>query len=298
MIGIVTVLYNSSNVLNGFFNSLTNQIYKDFKLYIIDNNSSDDSAKIAAECLKSTSLKGQLFVEKNNWGIAKGNNIGIKAAIEDGCEYILLANNDIEFPPETINELLIGLINNNADLVVPKMYFFDKDIKRFWAAGGNWSWLKGYPNHIGYGELEHGQYDKDRATYYAPTCFMLIKANVFSTVGFMDENYFVYWDDTDFDWRAVQEKKLKMFYIFKSVIFHKIGFSSGGSLSDFTIKYTSRNRIYFILKHFSLFHSIVVFLYLFLHTIIIDKRSLTREKYHLKIASYKEGWLLYKNSKH
>ena len=42
-IGIVTVTFNSSSVLDDFFTSIEQQDYSDFNLYIIDNNSVDDT---------------------------------------------------------------------------------------------------------------------------------------------------------------------------------------------------------------------------------------------------------------
>ena len=53
-------------------------------------------------------------------------------------------------------------------------------------------------------EMDAGQYEKKEFTGYAPTCFMLVEAAVFERIGFMDERYFVYYDDTDFVWRAVK----------------------------------------------------------------------------------------------
>ena len=42
-IGVVTVTYNSSLVLEDFFSSIENQDFLDFHLYIIDNNSKDNT---------------------------------------------------------------------------------------------------------------------------------------------------------------------------------------------------------------------------------------------------------------
>ena len=45
-IGIVTITYNSANVLTGFLESVFNQTYTNFILYVVDNNSIDDTKKI------------------------------------------------------------------------------------------------------------------------------------------------------------------------------------------------------------------------------------------------------------
>ena len=45
-IGIVTITYNSANVLSGFIESVFSQTYKNFILYVVDNSSKDDTKKI------------------------------------------------------------------------------------------------------------------------------------------------------------------------------------------------------------------------------------------------------------
>ena len=56
-IGIVTVTFNSSSVLDDFFTSIEQQDYSDFNLYIIDNNSVDDTlSKVDSWSFKSKVL--------------------------------------------------------------------------------------------------------------------------------------------------------------------------------------------------------------------------------------------------
>ena len=81
-IGIVTITYNSANVLSGFLESVFSQTYKNFILYVIDNSSKDDTKKIL-KSLKDSRLK--IIFNKKNIGVAKANNIGIKKAINDNC---------------------------------------------------------------------------------------------------------------------------------------------------------------------------------------------------------------------
>ena len=48
-VGLVTVLYNSNDVLEGFFKSLSPQIFKDYKLYIIYNSQSAETYNVIAK---------------------------------------------------------------------------------------------------------------------------------------------------------------------------------------------------------------------------------------------------------
>ncbi|MCR5837615.1 MAG: glycosyltransferase, partial [Lachnospiraceae bacterium] len=95
-IGIVTVLYNSSAVIKEFFQTLGEQNYKNMILYVVDNNSTDDSLQVCKEYENFLQIPVKYIINNENYGVAKGNNIGIKEAFNDNCDYILLSNNDIK----------------------------------------------------------------------------------------------------------------------------------------------------------------------------------------------------------
>ena len=123
-IGIVTITYNSANVLSGFLESVFSQTYKNFILYVVDNSSKDDTKKIL-KSLKDSRLK--IIFNKKNIGVAKANNIGIKKAINDNCNQVLIINNDVEFETNLINNLLATQSKFDCSLVAPKMkYFYDE----------------------------------------------------------------------------------------------------------------------------------------------------------------------------
>jgi GT2 family glycosyltransferase len=266
LIGIVTVLYNSESVLAEFFSSLDRQIYTRFRLYVIDNKSPDQSLSVSKELLKKYSFEYSIIENATNDGIARGNNLGIKAALEDGCEYVLLSNNDVVLEKDTIEVLYERLSFHQAMMAVPKIYLHGTTI--FWAAGGAFNKLIGRNYHIGSGIVDSGQYQIEKKLSFAPTCFMLIHADVFSKIGFMDENYFVYWDDTDFIYRA-QSEHLALWYIPDSIVHHKEG-TSTGVMSDFSIRYLIRNFVYFSFKNYSLMYAFyVVSIHLLYHYLVI-----------------------------
>jgi GT2 family glycosyltransferase len=246
-IGLVTVLYNGKEVLEGFFESLGKQTYKNFILYVIDNSPNKDAYELAQKLSKQYNIDAKFVYNNANLGVAKGNNQGIELALKDNCEYVLLLNNDIEFGANVIADMVEYAEKNNENIIVPKIYYHGTN--KLWMAGGYISKLKGTTIHRGDGEEDVGQYDNIEYINYAPTCFMLIKNDVFEDVGLMDEKYFVYYDDTDFVWRA-NKKGYKIVYYPLSKVTHKVSFSTGGNESLFSIYYGTRNRIYFIKKNF------------------------------------------------
>ena len=287
-IGIVTVLYKSEIVLDDFFNTLNEQSYKNFTLYVIDNKSPDNSLEKSKMLAKSVWFETKFIENDDNYGVAKGNNQGIEAALQDDCDYVLLSNNDVVLRPETIEKLFTGLKENNVDMAVPKIYFYGTN--KIWAAGGKFTWYNGSAKHFGYNKNDNGYFNRNSIIDYSPTCFMLIKKEVFCTVGMMDEKYFVYYDDTDFLYRSKNKNK-KVMYIFNSILEHKES-TSTGNRSDFTIYFNIRNRIYFSKKYrrdFLLFYYINIIYHFSIRRIKMFKN---KNQWQLMIKAMKDGFLL------
>jgi len=245
--GVVTVTYNSSNVLPDFFASLDRQTYRNFIVYAIDNCSTDDSVAML-EHYAGARLK--LIANEKNAGVAAGNNEGILAALKDGCETVLLLNNDVAFEADLFLRLLDGLVDNACSMVVPLIYFYDFP-DTIWTAGGGFQrWLCYRNYHRSEGEKDNCQYTKPFKIDYASTCCVLIRREAFETIGLMDERFFVYSDDVDFMYRALHSG-LSMFVIPSAKLWHKVHTLTGGSISDFTLFYGSRGRSLFLYKHFN-----------------------------------------------
>jgi GT2 family glycosyltransferase len=247
-VGVVTVTYNSESFLDEFIKSLAAQNYHDYIAYIIDNSSKDKTVNLLNT--KYLNIGGITVVaNKSNLGVAAGNNQGILMALSEDCEWILLLNNDTTFPPDFLSQLVASCERQGLRVVVPKIHY-DHPSGHIWYGGGGFNPRKAYTGyHIGIGEEDHGQFDVESTIDYSPTCAMLIHRSVFLDVGLMDESYFVYFDDTDFCWR-LKQVGIPIGYTPLTSLVHKVGGSTGGTLSPFTMRMTSRNRLYYLRKHF------------------------------------------------
>lgn len=260
-VGLVTVLYNSEDVLPDFFDSLAKQDYSAYWLYVIDNSPTDASLRIAQELAAQYRIHNVSFIRNtDNLGVATGNNQGIRLALEAGCEYVLLLNNDIEFKDAALLSKMIALADNqHEDMIVPKIYFHDTGL--IWCAGGSFNTWRGTTRHRGEGQPDGPAFATDQHTDYAPTCFMLIRRAVFEKIGLMDEKYFVYYDDTDFVWRA-NAAGFRLKYWADGEVWHKVSSSTvGGSL--FSAYYATRNRVYFIRKQMGALHKYAALAFMF-----------------------------------
>ena len=227
---------------------MAEQSHSDFLLFAVDNASSDGSLDILR---KLDDPRLRIIANAHNLGVAAGNNQGIRAALEAGCTSILLINNDTEFDPELIAQLAKGISTHEVQMSCPKIMYYDRP-EYIWAAGGRFQRWAGYRAlHWGEREIDRGQYDLTRLVTYVPTCCVLIEARVFARVGLMDERYFVYVDDQDFMYRAMKAG-VKLLYLPEARLLHKVGTLTGGEESTFELRYGTRNRAFFLLKHFGL----------------------------------------------
>ncbi|MBS1634167.1 MAG: glycosyltransferase family 2 protein [Bacteroidetes bacterium] len=247
-IGLVTVLYNSDEVLEGFFRTVSSQDNKNYCLYIIDNSANENTDKLIDSLLQKFPVSSYIHLKSNaNIGVAAGNNIGIQKALEDGCSHVLLLNNDIEIPQSFLLKELLDLSEKKDEsLIVPKIFYYPGG--KIWMAGGYMDKFRALGVHYGYKKNDAAKYNVSLHCSYAPTCFMLIRKEVFDKVGLMDEKYFAYYDDTDFVLRA-GKAGYRIFYEPSLFILHKVSAIAGGE-SPFYIYYSNRNKIYFIRKNF------------------------------------------------
>jgi len=246
-VGVVTVLYNSTDVLEGFFKSLSEQANVTIKLYVIDNSPTDEGLQLSRRLGMQHGIDTTLIYNNGNFGVAKGNNQGIELALADGVDYVVLSNNDVEFnTPDMIRGMIEDMSLAGARASVPKMLYYGT--RKIWCAGGSISKLRAGSPHRGDLEEDVGQYDVSEFTEYAPTCFMILEREVFQDVGLMDEDYFVYYDDTDFVWR-INRCNAPILYVPRFELFHKVSFSTGGNESLFSLYYVTRNRIFFARKN-------------------------------------------------
>jgi len=239
-IGIVIVNYNGEKFQNDCIESILKCSYKNIKIIVVDNGSKDKSM----ELLKNICDERIVTIFNNdNLGVAEGNNVGIKKSIELGMDYTMLLNNDTVVDKDFMQELL--KMTNEYQVVVPKIYFYGTN--NIWYGGGVFVWRKGESKHLNYKLVDEGiTYNKEYD--YSPTCCMLIRNDVFEKIGMMDANYFLYFDDTDFCVRLL-DNNIRIGFAQNAIIYHKVSLSTGGSESKLSIYYYNRNKLYFCKKH-------------------------------------------------
>lgn len=244
-IALVTVLFNCEKHLTMFFESLASQTDKDFLTIIIDNQSKDESMKAAQRLAAEYQVKCIFIQNENNLGIAIGNNQGIECARKHSIQHIVLINNDIGCDSDLIAQIRHKAIN--AGHLVWTCLAYYGDTQQRWYGGGKLNfWLA---RGIHFNQSDSEKIKTATTVTYAPTCLMYVHSTVFDTVGMMDPDYFVYYDDTDFC-KRLQHHKINIIYDPSIFFRHYVGGSSGGDLSPFSIQLNTRNKFIYIEKNY------------------------------------------------
>ncbi|MEL7669173.1 glycosyltransferase family 2 protein [Methanobacterium sp.] len=220
------------------------------------------------------SLKDEHYMNKEliliendkNYGFTEGNNIGIRYALDIlNSDYILLLNNDTVVDNCFLNELVkVAEDDSQIGFVGPKVYYYDykgrKDIINF--AGGKQNLWKFKPSHIGYKEIDKGQYDANQEVDYIHGCCLLARARMLKDIGLLDKEYISYREENDWAIRGYISG-WKSVYAFKSKMWHKIGGSTNRNTNLFVDYLETKNRFLFVKKYSNNLQTLSFLLYFF-----------------------------------
>ncbi len=246
-LGVITITYNSHEVMAEFLHSVFAQTYTDWHLYVYDNDSTHCIQSLLADY---DSSRYDFVVLDKNYGFAVANNLAIRKAFVDGCDSVVIINNDTIFAPDLLANLVSELTLHNALIVAPKMLNYP-DTNIVWYGGGYFDPRQALKNiHIGMGAVDDGSYNLASWQDFAPMCCVLIKREAFECVGYLDEKYFIYYEDADWMYRA-KLANIHVWYAPNCQIYHKVSSLTGGATSSFTVYHATRSKIYFIRKFYS-----------------------------------------------
>ena len=243
-VAIIILNYKNSKDTIECVESLEKINYKNFNIIIVDNDSKDDSVEILRNHFKDKHI---ILNSGKNGGFAYGNNIGIKYALENGADYVLLINNDTIVEDDFLNVLVETAEKDKGVAIATGLIMNYYDKSKILYNGGEIDWNKFYGYHLNERE-NFNVISEEKEITFATGCLMLIRKDIFKNIGFLSEEYFMYYEDVDFC-AKVQNKGYKIVYNSNSKIYHKVSASSGEEESPFAIEWNTRNRLRFYRKY-------------------------------------------------
>ena len=271
---IIVLNWNGKEDTIECLESLKYITYPNYEILLVDNGSTDGSV----ECFRERYPGMEIIENGENLGFAEGNNVGIRRAMDEGADYVLLLNNDTVVDPEFLGELVkVAESNPKIGFVGPKVYYYDRKGRKdvIHSVGAKIKMTTGKAPPIGIGEIDRGQYDKLYQVDSLEGACILAKINVINKIGLLNRNYFMYREEADWCTRANIAGYI-LFYTHNAKIWHKVGASNIGKNN---IYFLTRNRFWFMKQYasreeysiFLLFF--IIFEYWFLSAIFIIYRN-------------------------
>lgn len=245
---VVTITYNAikHDILDGFFASIRAQADRDFMLLVVDNASTDGTRDYLA-ALDLPNLR--LILNEENVGFGRACNQGIALARELGASHVTFLNNDTEFGPELIGGMVASLEETGAAGLAPLITPYDQP-DHIWFITGSFQWHRGIipvHDHI-WQPRTSASPERFQRTRFVTGCCVVFRMQVFDVIPGFDDRFFVYWEDADLS-MAMEERGLPVLVDTALMCRHKIGATTGGTYSAFTVYNANKGYILFIRKH-------------------------------------------------
>jgi GT2 family glycosyltransferase len=204
-----------------------------------------------------------LIQSEDNLGFAGGNNLGLSYILSrNDHDYVWMLNNDAVVHPDALARLIDRMEEDSRiGICGSKLCFYSAPLLVQAYGGAAYSPLTGRNRHLG--EFEEVNVEEDRTAVegqlgYVVGASMLVSRRFLSSIGFMNEDYFLYYEELD--WATRAKGKFLLGYAPRSVVYHKQGSSIGGKslgrkakpeenfvVSDF---YGIRNQIRFTRRYY------------------------------------------------
>lgn len=244
VVHIVIPNYNGVRFLSACLASIEGQNYSSCETTVVDNGSSDGSL----EYLRTSHPRVRCIELPENRGFSAAVNAGIQAG---SAPFVFLLNNDTELPPDCVDQLVLAANElSDFDFFAPKMLsFHDRTI----LDGAGDGYLRGGAGYrLGTMERDGKRYNQPGPVFGACAGAVLYRRTVFDKIGLFDEDFFAYLEDVDLNLR-MNRAGLRGYYVPASVVYHIGSGTSGSKINEFTVRLSTRNSFFVLLKNYHWF---------------------------------------------
>ena len=213
----------------------------DAKVIVVDNGSetgfSDD---VADRWPGVVTLRND-----RNLGFTGGMNVGVRAALERDADTVTILNNDTVVSAGAI--ALLGSVAETGVAVSPEVRYLDRP-EEVWFGGGAVNPTTNLPHHVAPNALPAPGADGLRPTDMLAGCCVTATADTWHRVGFLDERYFLNFEDSDWSMRA-RAAGVPLVVDTRVTIEHAVSASFTGAYSYLGLYYYARNGLLFGREH-------------------------------------------------
>lgn len=257
-VGIVIVNYNTYENTFKCIDSILEVCKLEYKIFVIDNRSTNDSVKRINDRYRDNK-KIDLITASENKGYSAGVNIGIKEAIKNKCNAIIISNNDIIYKQNSIEAMYEELEKNKSTAVVgPKIIDINDGIMP--NLKGTLSYEKYifskkplmYIDFMGINKkLYYKNYKYDKTIevegMVGGACFM-ISNEFIKKIGYLDENIFLFFEEDTIAYK-LKDTDLKVYLQPESEVIHFGSSTINKQESSFALFHRYSSAMYVLKKY-------------------------------------------------
>jgi GT2 family glycosyltransferase len=223
-------------------------------LIVVDNSPADSRTTLSpadsrasltdSDAWRSIASRVHLIQNDANLGFSGGMNVGIRAALAQGAERVLLVNSDVVFPPDAIARLERSLAASAGAGICGPVVVSRSMPDRIASRGMRYRSDNGRMRHLAFNDAtasSSGAGDEAEAVDAVSGCAMLIIRKVFDAIGLFDEAYFFSFEDLDFCLRARRAGYATILSAGATV--HHEGGQSIGPASPRRLYFAARNHL-------------------------------------------------------
>ncbi len=240
---VVVLNWNGHAYLRDCLRSLFAQTYREMRVLVVDNASTDDSWRIVGDEFPGAALVRM----PENLHFARGMNAGLERALEDPASaYAVALNNDVRLDPEWLASLVAAADAPRVGMVASKMLFMDRP--RILNSTGLCPARDGSGLDRGWNTPDDGRYDDRVDVFAASGGAALYRRELLEGVGLYDGDFVAYGEDLDLGWRARLAGWTARFAP-RAVVYHKYS-ASVGARSAWKAYVGERNRIWTLVQNY------------------------------------------------
>ena len=234
---VLVLNWNNWKDTNECLSSLQGLEYDNFKTIVLDNGSTDESVR----CIRAKFPNVEVMELCENLGFAKGYNAGIQVALFRGADYVWLLNNDTTVDPRALCALVEKAETNPSLGVIGSAIYHNAKPECLQAWGGGYiSFSLGRSRHF-------LQPVPDEAIEFLTGASFLLRRPVLETLGFLDEEFFLYWEDADYCFR-VRKAGWRLGVAGDSKVWHKENATIGKQSEKLDFHF-NKSAVYFYKKY-------------------------------------------------
>lgn len=291
-VSIITINFNQPAVTEELLSSIEKtNTYEGLEVIVVDNASKTNP--VPGWLAKYPNIKS--IRSEANLGFAGGNNLGIKHATGD---YIFLVNNDTEFTPGLVSELVTILeTHDDVGIISPMIkYHSDKSLIQY-AGYTPMDYYTCRNSCIGLKRKDQGQFNHITGpTAYCHGAAMMIKKEAIDKAGLMAENFFLYYEEVDWC-EMIKRAGYQAWLNTDALIYHKESISVGKK-SKLKEYFMNRNRILFTRRNAPGYKKVIFFIYFLL--LVVPRNLITyikNKNYDFIPMLFKAIWWNFTHSK-